>query len=153
MGHFIGLLDRVFNREAMSGAARRAAGAAAIAVIVFVVAGIGYAIERLLIPWPLGTLTLAILASSLIAQRSLYDHVGRVADALEQESLPAAPSRPVSRTHAWQPIGRCAPTNQPLSVGYREGARGGMFGFALPGALILAGIDVAEPIRGTGRRV
>jgi adenosylcobinamide-phosphate synthase len=74
----------------MSSAARRAAGCAAIVLIIGVVAAIAYAVERLLIPWPLGTFALAVAASTLIAQVSLHDHVRRVADALEKDGLPAA---------------------------------------------------------------
>jgi adenosylcobinamide-phosphate synthase len=89
-GRFIGFLDQALNRDAMSSAARRVAGTAAIVLIISVVAAICYAVERLLIPWPLGTFALAVAASTLIAQRSLYDHVRRVADALDKESLTAA---------------------------------------------------------------
>ena len=90
MGRAITLLDQVLNRDTMSSATRRSAGLAGIVLIIGVTAGIAYAVERFLIAWPLGTLALAILASTLIAQRSLYDHVRRVADALEKEGLPAA---------------------------------------------------------------
>ena len=38
---------------------------------------------------PFGFIVVAILASSLIAQRSLYEHVARVADALERDGLDA----------------------------------------------------------------
>jgi adenosylcobinamide-phosphate synthase len=90
MGRLIGFFDQALNRETMSSAARRAAGTAAIVLTISVAAAIAYAVERLLIPWPLGTFALAIAASTLIAQRSLHDHVRRVADALEKENLTAA---------------------------------------------------------------
>src|SRR3974390_2187119 len=98
LGRVVEVLDRGFNREALSGSARRAAGAAAIVLIVCVAGMVGYAAEFVLfswplswlLAWPLGTVALAVLASALIAQRSLYDHVRRVADALEQNDLPAA---------------------------------------------------------------
>jgi adenosylcobinamide-phosphate synthase len=90
MGRLIGFFDQALNRDAMSSAAQRAAGCAAIVLIISVVAAIAYAVERLFIPSPLGTFALAIAASTLFAQRSLYDHVRRVADALEKDGLPAA---------------------------------------------------------------
>jgi adenosylcobinamide-phosphate synthase len=94
MGQFIGLLDRALNRELMSSSGRRAAGAAAMVVMICVTIGVAYALERLLLsfllPWSLGKFALAILASTLIAQRSLYDHVRRVADALEKDGVAAA---------------------------------------------------------------
>ena len=90
MGRLIGFSDQALNRDAMSSAARRAAGTAAIVLIISVAAAIAYAVDRLFIPWPLGTFALAVAASTLIAQRSLHDHVRRVADALEKDSLTAA---------------------------------------------------------------
>ena len=90
MGRLIGFSDQALNRDAMSSAARRAAGTAAIVLIISVAAAIAYAVDRLFIPWPLGTFALAVAASTLIAQRSLHDHGRRVADALEKDSLTAA---------------------------------------------------------------
>src|SRR6516165_5475602 len=72
MGRLIGFSDQALNRDAMSSAARRAAGTAAIVLIISVAAAIAYAVDRLFIPWPLGTFALAVAASTLIAQRSLH---------------------------------------------------------------------------------
>jgi adenosylcobinamide-phosphate synthase len=68
----------------------RLAGALAILVIVAVAAVVSYALERSILGLPLGLGVAAIAASSLIAQRSLYDHVRRVAAALEQDGIAAA---------------------------------------------------------------
>jgi adenosylcobinamide-phosphate synthase len=92
MGRLIDVLDRALNRESMSAARRRAAGAFAVLVIIAVAAIIAYALERsllLLLP-QLGVALTAIAASTLIAQRSLYDHVRRVAAALEGNGVAAA---------------------------------------------------------------
>jgi adenosylcobinamide-phosphate synthase len=56
-------------------------------VIVAVPAAAAYSVERVLLLLPLGFVLVAVLASSLIAQRSLHQHVERVADALEREGL------------------------------------------------------------------
>jgi adenosylcobinamide-phosphate synthase len=69
---------------------RRAAGVAAIVIVVVVVAAIALVLERGLMGLPFGLLWVAILASTLVAQRSLYDHVSRVAAALEAGGLAAA---------------------------------------------------------------
>ena len=95
IGALIGFLDRAFNRASMSEAARRTAGGAAILIIVAISAGIAYALERtlLLLPFgflPFGFIVLAIVASTLLAQRSLYAHVARVASALEAQDIAAA---------------------------------------------------------------
>jgi adenosylcobinamide-phosphate synthase len=90
IGRLIGALDRALNREGMSDARRHAAGVAALVIIVGVSAAIALALERGLVRLPFGLLWAAILASTLTAQRSLYDHVSRVAEALETKSLAAA---------------------------------------------------------------
>jgi adenosylcobinamide-phosphate synthase len=59
-------------------------------LIVLVAVAIALLLERGLMRLPFGLLWVAILASTLVAQRSLYDHVSRVAAALEAEGLAAA---------------------------------------------------------------
>jgi adenosylcobinamide-phosphate synthase len=73
----------------VSDASRRVAGIGAVLILVIVVAAIAFALERGLLLLPLGIVPAAIAASTLIAQRSLYQHVLRVADALEQNGLAA----------------------------------------------------------------
>jgi adenosylcobinamide-phosphate synthase len=87
IGAIIGALERRFNRSAASPAARRAAGLAGLATVTALVGAVAFAIERTLLPLPFGMLGVALLASTLIAQRSLHDHVARVACALEQNGL------------------------------------------------------------------
>jgi adenosylcobinamide-phosphate synthase len=74
----------------MSDAKRRAAGVVALLAIVCVSAIIGYTVERGLLLLPFGVVLAAFIASTLIAQRSLHQHVARVATALEQEGVIAA---------------------------------------------------------------
>ncbi len=89
MGRLIGVLDRTLNHESMRTATRRAAGAAALLIIIGVTGAVGYVVEHGLLLVPLGFVATAIVASALIAQRSLYDHVARVATALERDGLTA----------------------------------------------------------------
>ena len=89
IGRFIGFLDRRLNRDGDSGARRKVAGFVALFLIVGSSAALAYAAERGLLLVPFGFIVVAILASSLIAQRSLYEHVARVADALERDGLDA----------------------------------------------------------------
>ncbi len=89
IGRLIGLLDRLLNHESMSDASRRAAGVAAVLILIVVVAGVAFALERSLLLLPFGIVAAAIVASTLIAQRSLHQHVVRVAEALEQNGLAA----------------------------------------------------------------
>jgi adenosylcobinamide-phosphate synthase len=87
LGRLIDGLDATLNRDTSGGGRRKAAGFAAAFLIVFIPAAVAYAVESSLILLPYGFAIVAILASSLIAQRSLYEHVERVATALEREGL------------------------------------------------------------------
>jgi len=90
MGRLISALDGSLNREDMDAPRRRAAGAITLLVIIGTVAVIAYILERVCLALPLGMAIAAIAASTLFAQRSLYEHVERVAMALETEGLIAA---------------------------------------------------------------
>jgi adenosylcobinamide-phosphate synthase len=88
MGAMIGALERRFNRAA-SARVRRSAGLAVLAAVVGTAFALAFAVERMLLSLPFGTFAVALLASTLVAQRSLHDHVARVARALEKEGLDA----------------------------------------------------------------
>ncbi len=90
MGRFIDNLDGALNRDAMSPAKRRWAGAFALLLLIMVVGAVAAALQYGFLQSPLGTVLLAVAASTLLAQRSLYEHVQRVAAALEEEDLTAA---------------------------------------------------------------
>ena len=90
MGRLIGVLDRGLNRPTASGARRRLLGLLATLLIVVVAALAGHLLERSLLWLPLGFAVAAIAASTLIAQRSLYHHVRRVAVVLEEDTIAAA---------------------------------------------------------------
>src|SRR5215475_11055029 len=89
IGRIMAALDRALNQAHRSDAARRAAGAAAVIAVVVIAASAAYALERALLLLPFGVLVAALPASTLIAQRSLHDHVARVADALERDGIAA----------------------------------------------------------------
>jgi adenosylcobinamide-phosphate synthase len=85
IGRLIGFLDRTLNLG--SDVSRRCAGFIAIILIVAISAAIAWVIESILLLVPFGFVAVAVLASSLLAQRSLEDPVARVADALERDGL------------------------------------------------------------------
>ncbi len=85
MGAILSWAEARLNHGAPS--ARRAKGALTLAVLLAVAALPALALQRALGgSWP-GMLTLGALASSLLAQRSLYEHVKAVADALDAEGV------------------------------------------------------------------
>ena len=85
LGWLIGWLDNMLNTG--SGVRRRATGILAAVLIVAVPAVLAHAVESAMLLVPFGFVALALLASSLIAQRSLHEHVARVAEALERNGL------------------------------------------------------------------
>ncbi len=89
MGAMIGALDRALNRDTATPAARRAAGSIAVLILIGTVGTIAFMLERGLLLLPFGSVAAALLASTLLAQRSLHAHVARVATALEAAGLAA----------------------------------------------------------------
>jgi adenosylcobinamide-phosphate synthase len=87
IGAIIDALERRFNRPATPAEQRRAAGFAVLAVVIGIAAAAAFVIEAVLVRWPFGTVGVALLAGTLIAQRSLHDHVAGVAFALEQQGV------------------------------------------------------------------
>jgi adenosylcobinamide-phosphate synthase len=89
IGRLIGTLDRLLNHDSAGNASRRWAGAIALLVVIAAVAAAAFIVERSLLLLPGGIVLVALAASTLLAQRSLYQHVARVAEALEQGGLTA----------------------------------------------------------------
>jgi len=83
IGRLIKTLDRHLNRDDRSFGRRRANGVLALALLLAVTGSVAWILERWLLT--LGTIglgLLALLASSLLAQRSLHEHVAAVSKAL-----------------------------------------------------------------------
>ena len=89
MGAWLSWLERGLNREGQPAARRRGLGLVTLLLLLGLTGGIALALERLLAGPIIGAVALAVLASSLIAQRSLDDHVRAVARGLEKGGLPA----------------------------------------------------------------
>ncbi len=89
LGRLIAFLDRTLNRATDSDSKRRIAGVIALIIIVAIPFFLGLVLQRLLGTVPGGFAIAALLATSLLAQKSLRDHVGAVADALDAGGLEA----------------------------------------------------------------
>lgn len=83
-GALISALDKRLNLESDSFALRRAKGAAALGALATTALVAGSLINSIALTLPLGWVALAVLASSLLAQRSLYAHVADVARGLSR---------------------------------------------------------------------
>lgn len=90
LGALLRRLDDGLNREDESFAMRRAKGMLALAILLGVAALGGVLLQDLLSQLSFAPLWIGLAGSILLAQRSLYDHVARVRDALAQHGLAAA---------------------------------------------------------------
>jgi adenosylcobinamide-phosphate synthase len=103
IGALLGVLDRGLNDPALSAGHRRLRGVLSLLFLLGVVFGAVLLVQLVAMIWLgrwLGVLVLAVAGSSLLAQRSLHDHVAAVAAGLETGGLTAgraAVSRIVGR--------------------------------------------------------
>lgn len=88
IGRLIKNLDRSLNRETWPAGQRRAAGVFALLILLLVIGTIAGMIQALLpgLGW-IGLCLVALLASSLIAQRSLHEHVAAVSKGLREAGI------------------------------------------------------------------
>jgi adenosylcobinamide-phosphate synthase len=89
MGRLLGVLDRRLNREGDSAGMRRRAGIAALLVLLAAATGGAVFFQWFVSNGIVGSILTVIAATTLIAQRSMYDHVRAVADALDSGGLAA----------------------------------------------------------------
>jgi adenosylcobinamide-phosphate synthase len=88
-GRAIDWFDRHLNRERRDDATRRARGVLTVAALIAGAAVLGIALTIVLHSIRLGWALEALLVAVLLAQRSLYDHVAAVRDALTLRGLAA----------------------------------------------------------------
>jgi adenosylcobinamide-phosphate synthase len=155
MGRLLGRLDGSLNHASATNARRHMAGAAAVLILVGVSATIAYVAQRDLLLLPLGIVWVALVASTLIAQRSLYQHVARVAAALECDGLAAgraAVAQIVGRDpDALDEAGVARAAIESLAENFSDGIVAPVFWMALlglPGATAYKAINTADSMIG-----
>lgn len=155
IGRLIGALDRHVNRDAAAPRDRRLAGVGALVLIVTLCGGAGLVMQGLAMKLPLLGLLLAGLAgSSLLAQRSLYQFVGAVADGLETslEEGRRAVSHIVGRDpERLDEAGVARAAIESLAENYSDGVVAPALWMAiagLPGAAIYKGVNTADSMIG-----
>jgi len=90
IGAALGWLDLKLNQTTAPDRRRRAAGVLAVAILLAISAVPAGMVQHAALSWlprPPGLVLLALLASTLLAQRSLFVHVRAVADGLERDGL------------------------------------------------------------------
>ena len=154
IGGLIALLDAKFNRPEMTSRRRRLAGVAALVLLVALTGAVAAAVQWLLGP-DVGLVATAILASTLIAQRSLGRHVRDVADALEGNGIEAgrkAVSQIVGRdTAVLDEAGVSRAAIESLAENFSDGVTAPAFWLAvagLPGAAVYKAVNTADSMIG-----
>jgi adenosylcobinamide-phosphate synthase len=156
MGALIGLMDRGLNRSDDVIPVRRMAGAITLAVLISSAGVIALLLDRGVDWMPfIGSFLVALVASTLLAQRSLHAHVSKVAAALDAGGLPAgreAVSHIVGRdTAALDQAGVARAAIESLAENFSDGVVAPAFwmGIAgLPGAAIYKAINTADSMIG-----
>jgi adenosylcobinamide-phosphate synthase len=158
IGRLIAWCERRWNAPGLSFGRRRVHGLAALLVTVGITAGVCVAIVaavQSLLPPVLALLLVGAIASTLIAQRSLYEHVSAVATALEQDGVAAgrtAVAQIVGRDTAALDTGAVSRAAiESLAENYSDGVVAPLFWLfvgGLPGAGAYKAINTADSMIG-----
>ncbi len=155
IGRLIRALERNCNSDTATPARRRALGLITVLLIVSIVAVVALAIERGLLLLPFGLIGVGVLASALIAQRSLHEHVARVADALDKTGVTGgreAVSHIVGRDVAVLDVaGIARAAIESLAENFSDGVVAPVFWMliaGLPGAAVYKAVNTADSMIG-----
>jgi adenosylcobinamide-phosphate synthase len=155
IGRLIAALDRTLNRNTAKAKWRRIAGIIAILLLLGIVGAIAFIVERELLRFPFGLIAVAVVASTLVAQRSLHRHVADVATALEQGGViagRAAVAKIVGRdTDALDAGGVARAAIESLAENFSDAVVAPVFWMAiagLPGAALYKAINTADSMIG-----
>ena len=154
IGALIGSLDRSLNRDAAM-PTRRTVGIIALAVVLGITGVIAFVVQHELLAMPFGIFALGLVASTMLAQRSLYRHVANVASALESQDIGAsraAVSHIVGRdTVALDAAGVARAAIESLAENFSDGVVAPVFWMVvagLPGAALYKAINTADSMIG-----
>ncbi|MGZ8396071.1 MAG: adenosylcobinamide-phosphate synthase CbiB [Rhodoplanes sp.] len=143
------------GNDEVTGTRSRFPGVLALVILLVIVGTTALFAQRVLLLLPFGFLAVAVVASSLIAQRSLYDHVARVAAALESGGLEAgraAVSQIVGRdVAALDEAGVARAAIESLAENFSDGVVAPAFWLAvggLPGAALYKAVNTADSMIG-----
>jgi adenosylcobinamide-phosphate synthase len=155
IGSLIGSLDHAFNQETRSSSYRKFAGVGVVILLLGMTAATGILIEAAFRLVPFGNLLLGLIASSLIAQRSLFQHVSRVKSAFAGGGLAAARdavSMIVGRDPArLDEAGVCRAAIESCAENFADGVVAPVFWLTLlglPGLIAYKAINTADSMIG-----
>jgi adenosylcobinamide-phosphate synthase len=155
IGGLISAVEGRLNSDRFSQRERRGLGVAALAAWLIIAGGAASLISALCGHSIAGLLFVGVLAASLPAQRSLYEHVKAVADALEVSGLPAgrdAVAKIVGRrTDVLDESGVARAAIESLAENFSDGVVAPAFWLALiglPGGVLYKTINTADSMVG-----
>jgi adenosylcobinamide-phosphate synthase len=155
IGRLIAELDRLLNRDTADAYWRRSAGVIAVLLLLAIVGAITFIVERELLRLPFGLFAVAVIASTLIAQRSLHQHVADVAIALGQGGVVAgraAVAKIVGRDpETLDAAGVARAAIESLAENFSDGVVAPVLWMAiagLPGAALYKAINTADSMIG-----
>jgi adenosylcobinamide-phosphate synthase len=155
MGRVVTWFDQRLNREGADPEARRRAGAVTMLALLVIVGAVAFVVEWSLLLLPLGIVALGLVASTLLAQRSLFVHVSRVADALDEGGVAAgreAVAHVVGRdTAKLDEAGVARAAIETLAENFSDGVVAPAFFMViagLPGAALYKAINTADSMIG-----
>lgn len=155
LGRGIDWLDRRLNRETAANVARRGAGALAVLILVGAAVATGWILSAAFAHLPFGWVLEGLAMSSLVAQKSLYDHVAAVARGLEQGGLEGgrkAVSLIVGRDpESLDDAGVARAAIESLAENFSDGVVAPLFWaalFGLPGLLAYKAVNTADSMIG-----
>jgi adenosylcobinamide-phosphate synthase len=155
IGSFIGFLDRTLNLDTRPPVQRKLAGVGVVILLLAISASFGFLIEMALRQVAFGNLLVGFVASMLIAQRSLYQHVARVRSAFADGGLAEA-RRAVSMIVGRDPdqldeAGVCRAAIESCAENFSDGVVAPVFWlalFGLPGLIAYKAINTADSMIG-----
>lgn len=155
IGALIAALDRHWNRASFTPIGRRAAGVAALTVVIVVAGAVGWLVQRAATAVPFGVVIVVAVATVGLAQRSLYAHVDAVAAALQQGHIDAARTKVgliVGRdTDVLNVQGIASAALESLAESFSDGVVAPLFWLVvggLPGLFIYKAVNTADSMIG-----
>ncbi|MGH8188451.1 MAG: cobalamin biosynthesis protein CobD/CbiB, partial [Steroidobacteraceae bacterium] len=155
MGALIAGCERRWNDPARTDFARRVLGIVTVLLVCGLAAAAGYVVEASAERIPLATLIVVLVATTGLAQRSLYTHVRDVLRPLQSEDLKlarAAVSHIVGRdTASLSRTGIAAAALESLAESFNDGIVAPAFWFAiggLPGLFAYKALNTADSLIG-----
>ena len=155
IGRAIAALEKRLNRSDRSERARRVRGVLVALGLVTAAAGVGTVVAVLLRSFPHAWVAEVFLVATLLAQRSLFEHVNTVARALDDNGLEAgrfAVSRIVGRDpQSLDAHGVARAGIESLAVNFADGVVAPVFWyvlFGLPGMLVYKTVNTLDSMVG-----